>query len=198
MTGLRGFCANPEQTGDRMASRQVFFENIEFAPTEEIKIFCFYSHTDVHFVTDTTLDRLQLVAGTHGPYRIEIYFSFGLQIEDVALAYNIPNYRREYLFELRTNSTPTPTGKFFDFRVGASCGRRSRCENRKKQGVSSGRYAFTLETTMFLTEFFFSKKKRKTLLQLTTQTNLQDFCIKLLQKSKNCDIINCYSMQILR
>ena len=31
---------HPEQTGDRMASRQVFFENIEFAPTDEIKIFC--------------------------------------------------------------------------------------------------------------------------------------------------------------
>ena len=43
----------------------------------------------------------------------------------------------------------------FDFHVGASCGRRSRRENRKKQGVLSTRHAFVLKTTMFLTVSFF-------------------------------------------
>ena len=49
MTRLRGFCENPEQTGDRMASRQVFFENIEVAPTDEIKIFCFIAYGSLFF-----------------------------------------------------------------------------------------------------------------------------------------------------
>jgi hypothetical protein len=42
----------------------------------------------------------------------------------------------------------------FDFHVGASCGRLSRRENRKKQGVLSTRHAFVLKTTMFLTDNF--------------------------------------------
>ena len=35
--------------GEHMASRQVFFENIEFAPTDEIKIFCFIAYGSSFF-----------------------------------------------------------------------------------------------------------------------------------------------------
>ena len=40
----------------------------QFAPTDEIKIFCFIAYGS-SFLTVTTLDRRQLVAGTHGPYK---------------------------------------------------------------------------------------------------------------------------------
>ena len=47
----------------------------QFAPTDEIKIFCFIAYGSL-FLTVTILDRRQLVAGTHGPYRIDIDLLF--------------------------------------------------------------------------------------------------------------------------
>ena len=40
----------------------------------------------MHFVTVTTLDRRQLVAGTHGPYKFDIIFMFRQQTK----AYPLP------------------------------------------------------------------------------------------------------------
>ena len=78
MTRLRGFCSNPEQTGDRMASRQVFFENIEFAPTDEIKIFCFiaygcafYNRNELGQSATCCMDARSLQARYKGMFRLQ-------------------------------------------------------------------------------------------------------------------------------
>ena len=91
MTRFNMFYTNPEQTGEHMASRQVFFENIEFAPTDEIKIFCFIAYGS-SFLTVTTLDRRQLVAGTHGPYKFDVIL-FYRQRTDVRL---LPLFRQRF------------------------------------------------------------------------------------------------------
>jgi hypothetical protein len=59
--------------------------------------------------------------------------------------------------------SPKRRFSFVNFSFGwsrsAPSGRRSDCDQRKKQGVSGARHAFAIETTMFLTEPFCVKRK---------------------------------------